>query len=284
MPSGARPSTLELIEGFYRKAPHLTLYTPLCKIRHVLQECSYLVSTDGKRLSAVVAYDRDAIELTWGLPGHAEILRNLIVQVRNRLKTLAFLPVMETGRRSWSEMLSLQVLGRHFRAVYMEAVPGPVQLPSGLRIIPVDPSSDLQGVVDLMNAAYPSLPRFVDRARLEEMTRAESYYADGWFFLQDDGIGRPIGVAVGGYCPQTDEGFIDWVQVLPRHRHQGLGGLLVQELVRRLAAAGRITVSGSLDAPFAVGELYANCGFGQFRQWTLLGQAPPAAQATQGSA
>ena len=66
---------------------------------------------------------------------------------------------------------------------------------------------------------------------------------------------------------------IDWIQVPPRHRHQGLGSLLVRESVRRLAAAGCITVSGSLDAPFAVGDLYKNCGFGQFRQWTILGRA-----------
>ncbi|MFH1143237.1 MAG: GNAT family N-acetyltransferase [Candidatus Eisenbacteria bacterium] len=250
----------------------MTLYTPLCKVRPVLRGCSFLVSTDGRRLSAIVAYGEDSIELTWGLPGRAETLRNLIVQVRNRVRSLTFLPVLETGRRSWSEMLALQVLGRYFRARYVEAVPGHIQAPPGLRIATIDPSTDLPAVVELMNAAYPSLPHFMSLERLRAMIAADYHYADGWFFLRDEEQNRPIGLAISGHCSQTDEGFIDWIQVLPRYRQQGLGAMLVQESVRRLAAAGCITVSGTLDAPFAMGDLYKKCGFGQFRQWTILGQ------------
>jgi len=266
-----------MIEALYSKAPHSALYTPLCKVRHVLRDCSYLVSTDGKRLSAVVAYSDDAIELTWALPGRAETLRNLIVQVRHRLKSLTFVPVLETGRRSWSEMLSLQVIGRYFRAKYMQALPGRTDSPPGFSIRTVDPRADLPVVADLMNAAYPSLPRFMDVERLQAMLQTDYYYADAWIFLHDEAIDRPIGVGISGHCAQADEGFIDWVQVLPRYQHRGLGKLLVMESVRRLAAAGCITVSGTLDAPFAMGDLYENCGFGQFRHWSLLGEPAEAA-------
>jgi len=270
--SASRPTTLELIEPLYKKAPHLTLYTPLCKVRDVLMGCNYLVSTNGRRLSSVVAYGDDSIELTWSVPERAETLRNLIVQVKNRVPTLTFLPVMETGRTKWNEELSLQVLGRCFRAIYEGPKPGPVSVPAGLRMLTVDPEKDLPTLADLMNSAYPSLPRFIDAERLAVAARAPSYYADGWFFLCDETLARPIGAAVCGYCGETDEGFIDWVQVLPRFRGRGLGVILAREAIRRLAAAGCITVSGSLDAPFAVGELYADCGFGQFRQWSILGQ------------
>jgi len=271
-PRGGHSTTLDLIEGLYRRAPHATLYTPLCKIRDVLRGCHYLVSTDGERLSAVVAYTDDAIEATWALPGRAEILRNLIAQVQRRLEALSFLPVMETGRRSWSQMLGLQVLGRYFRARHVAPLPGPPTIPAGFRLVTVDVAKDLPAVVRLMNMAYPSLPDFVDMRDVEGMTSAPYHFPDGWFFLREETHRHPVGMAVNGYCPDSDEGFIDWIQVLPRYRRHGLGSLLVTESIRRLAAASFITVSGSLDAPFAVGDLYRKCGFGQTRQWTILGK------------
>jgi ribosomal protein S18 acetylase RimI-like enzyme len=169
-------------------------------------------------------------------------------------------------------MLKLRVLGRYFRARHIAPLPGPPAVPAGFRLTGVDAARDLPDVVRLMNMAYPSLPDFVDLRDVEEMIGAPYYFPDGWFLLREETHGHPIGLAVNGYCSDSDEGFIDWIQVLPRYRRRSLGSLLVTESIRRLAAASFITVSGSLDAPFAVGDLYSKCGFGQTRQWTILGR------------
>ncbi len=276
---GGRSTTFELIKTLYTQAPHATLYTPLCKAAPVLQQCHYLVSTDGERLSAILAYTSDSIEFAWSLPGRAETLRNLIVQVKRRLKVLSFVPVMETGRRSWSEMLGLQPLGRYFRALYCGPAPVAPVLPPDLEIVSCESDADLENAAALMNAAYPSLPRLASVEGLRQMTRAAYYYPEGWFFLRDRRSGRDIGLAVNGYCRDVGEGFVEWVQVLPAFRQRGLGVLLVQESVHRLRASRCITVAGSLDAPFAVGDLYEKCGFAQTRQWTILSQRVTADEA-----
>jgi ribosomal protein S18 acetylase RimI-like enzyme len=104
------------------------------------------------------------------------------------------------------------------------------------------------------------------------MTHADHYFAPGWFFLVQRPSGKRVGLAISGHDTDMDEGFIDWVQLLPRFRRRGLGTLLVRESIHRLRQARLITVSGTLDAPFAAGDLYRKCGFEQERQWTILGQ------------
>lgn len=269
---GGRSTTLELIKTLYVQAPHAALYTPLCKVQPVLLGCSYLVSTDGQRLSAVVAYSTNSIEFTWSLAGRAGSLRNLIAQIQHRFGVPQFLPVMETGRRSWSEMLGLPVLDRYFRARLADKPTRRPELPAGFEISDCDPEGDLEQAMELMNAAYPSLRRFMTLPRLREMTHADHYFAPGWFFLVQRPSGKRVGLAISGHDTDMDEGFIDWVQLLPRFRRRGLGTLLVRESIHRLRQARLITVSGTLDAPFAAGDLYRKCGFEQERQWTILGQ------------
>lgn len=266
----------------YTQGPHAALYTPLCKVMDVLEECQYLVSTDGQRLSALVAYSDDSIEYTWSLAGRAETLRNLIVQVQHRLGALPFLPVMETGRRSWSQLLGLPLLGRYFRAYLPKPTPPQVGVPAGFEIIPFNPQEDVEEANRLMNHAYPSLRRLTSPGRLREMMQTSFYFPAGWFFLRHEVSGRRVGLAICGYGQEMEEGFIDWIQIAPRFRHQGLGAVLVRESIRRLCDKSRfITASGSLDAPFVLGELYSECGFEQMRQWTILGQSSGVADRRQ---
>ncbi len=283
--SGGWPTSLDLVKKLYAQGPHAALYTPFCKVKHVLAGCQYLVSTDGQHLSAVVAHSREAIEFTWSLTGRAETLRNLIAQVQHRLGDLTFVPVLETGRRSWSQMLGLPVCGRYFRVTLRNPKPQPVNIPLGLEIVPFHPERDTQAAAKLMNEAYPSLPQLMCPEKLQEMTRTDYFFSDGWFFLRDRREAKRVGLAICGYCEELEEGFIDWLEVLPRYRHRGLGASLVREAIRRLCDRARfVTASGSLEAPFVVGDLYTECGFQQARQWTILGHRSGRTSATAGGA
>jgi GNAT superfamily N-acetyltransferase len=250
------------------------LYAPLCKLRPQLEACQHLVSTDGQRLSAVLSFAGDSIEFTWSLAGRALSLRNLIAQAQRRMGRLAFVPVMETGRKSWSEMLGLPVLGRYFRATMADPVPPPEDIPPGYAFSNFDPDRDLEAACRLMNAAYPSLRQLMAPEKLRRMAQSPHYDPRRWFFLVETAAAQPVGFAIHGYCAEMREGFIDWIEVLPRLRHRGFGSLLTQECIRRLAdKSSFITTMGSLDAPFVHGDLYKKCGFDRIRQWTILGQA-----------
>jgi ribosomal protein S18 acetylase RimI-like enzyme len=170
-------------------------------------------------------------------------------------------------------MLGLPVLGRYFRAHLAVAEAPASSIPSGYAISNFDPDRDLEAASRLMNAAYPSLRQLMTPEKLRRMAEAPHYDPRQWFFLIETSSSQPVGFAIHGYCDELREGFIDWIEVLPRLRHRGFGSLLTHECIRRLAdRASFITTQGSLDAPFVHGDLYKKCGFERIRQWTILGQ------------
>ncbi|MBD3236840.1 MAG: hypothetical protein GF330_09060 [Candidatus Eisenbacteria bacterium] len=259
----------DLIRTLYERAPHTTLYTPFCKIRQRLETCSFLGSTDGRHLCAALAYSRDAVEFSWAAPGRRDTLQNLLGQLAGRIGSPAFLPVLEGGSRSWARRLEMPLRDRCFRALHTgEAATG--ELPSDYCFRDVEPQADLSAAARLMNAAYASLPDFMTSERLEAMIASDYYFPGGWFFLIGRGE-RPVGLALSGYDREMDEGFIDWIELLPRQRQRGLGRMLIGECLRRLQHARWVTVAGSLDAPFVVGDLYRSCGFRQTAHWSILG-------------
>ena len=77
----------------------------------------------------------------------------------------------------------------------------------------------------------------------------------------DHGVMAASGIAE--YDEDCREGIIEWVQVLPEYRNNGLGKRIVTVLLNRLKDAGAdfATVSGNLDNPSNPLELYRKCGF-----------------------
>lgn len=266
-------TALHLIQSLYVHAPHVALYTPYCKIRDMVMQCTFFAATDGKHLTAVIARSPAAIELTWAQSGRETSLQNLITKAMRRGSAPAFVPLLEASSREWSDVLQLPLLGRCFRAVYSGPPVARPEPPRGYVIRDCDFGHDLDEAASLLCASYPSLRDYVTADGLRAMMDAHFHLAAGWFFLVHLPTRRKIGLAISGYDPELDEGFIDWVGVLPSFRQRGLGRLLVYESIRRLIPARMITVSGPLDAPFVTGDLYRRCGFSQLRQWTVLGQS-----------
>lgn len=236
------------------------------------------ISMDGTYPTALLLHTPETIEFTWSQIGRGESLRNLIVKTRHEAgprRELTFVPVLETGRRSWSQMLELPLLGRYFRA-YMPTPRPPEDLviTPGFEFVEFDPDRDVAAAVALMNAAYPSLRHLATAGKLQAMMAAKHFFPQGWFFLRHSATGERVGLTICGHCSQMREGFIEWTEILPRFRHRGLGALLVKEAINRLAERSDfLTASGSLDAPFAMGDLYMSCGFEHLRQWSILGSA-----------
>lgn len=272
---GGGPTSIDLIKKVYLKAPHAALYTPLCKVKRTLSACQYRISIDGTRTSALVAFTDNSIEFTWSMPGRAETLRNLIMGVQHRLRGVTFAPLMETGTRSWSQMMQLPVLGRYFRAFLPDPQPPQITPPTSFEFTPYNPADDTLPTANFINCAYTSLPHLTSPQRLAEMTGLNGYYPEGWFFLKHIPTGEIAGFAICGICRELREGYIDWIQIAHSFRNRGLGKMMVGEAIRRLLPhSDFITSSGSLDSPFAHGDLYKQCGFNKTRQWTLLGTDP----------
>jgi GNAT superfamily N-acetyltransferase len=268
-----RSATLDLVRSLYPHAPHATLCMPFSKLKPELSRCHYLASTNGSRLGAVVAYTREAVEFTWCRPECTEALRNLISHVRHRVPAIKFLPMIESDRLDWGALLGLERRGRFFRGLLSEKARFRCEVPPGYEIEPFDPQTDLRAAAELFAACEPDAAGRPGIERLRGLTAAADFFAHGWFFLRERSSGRRIGLAVNGYCPEFQEGFVDWVQVLPEVRHHGLGTVLLCESLRRMQHARFVTVAGALDAARRGGDIFTRCGFDQMHHWTILAQA-----------
>ena len=67
------------------------------------------------------------------------------------------------------------------------------------------------------------------------------------------------------------EGTLEWIQVSPEYRRQGLGRYVVLELLRRLRGkADFVTVSGKINNPCGPLALYRSCGFTDCVVWHIV--------------
>jgi len=266
-----RSAVLDLVRALYPQAPHATLCMPFSRAKAKLAGAHYLASTNGARLNAVLGHAADAIEFTYARRGRGESLRNLIMQVAHRNPALSFVPLIESARRDWSRVLALPARGRCYRALLADTAAPLRAASNATRFVPFRPDLDCQAALDLLHACDPEREPRAAALRFEALLAADDFFPAGWFFLERRDSGERVGLAINGYCPEFEEGFVDWIQVRPDDRHRGYGTLLLQESIRRLQHARFITVAG-IAPPDEKADLFARCGFTRRRHWTILGQ------------
>lgn len=102
----------------------------------------------------------------------------------------------------------------------------------------------------------------VTAGELASYRTGTSYDESLWIAVREQATGRIIASGIGGFDPRIGEGFLDWIQVSPDKRRQGLGRIIVCELLARLSEkADFVTVSGRLNDPGDPFALYLACGF-----------------------
>ena len=85
---------------------------------------------------------------------------------------------------------------------------------------------------------------------------------DLWVWIKDKRSNQPAGLGIAELDPLLGEASLEWIQVLPEFRGQGLAKALVSQLVSQLSGrASVITVSGEADNPSDAEHLYRRCGF-----------------------
>lgn len=127
---------------------------------------------------------------------------------------------------------------------------------------------DYDAVLEIIRASYPGIR--VDREWLDELTRTPAYAPELWLLAAVDGV--PAGCILADFDPQTREGILEWVQVLPAFRHRGVGKALVWEALRR-TRGDFATVSGDKDNDTFPEALYRSCGFTGDDVWHILTKA-----------
>lgn len=157
---------------------------------------------------------------------------------------------------------------RYFRLT-CDVQPLPSNLPSGFQFAPVNVHSECDDVVAFINACYESIR--VDADTVTQWTHTSVYAPDLWFWIIDNSISEPAALGIAAQDRSIGELSLEWIQVIPTHRGQGLGKALVIELLHRgLAQASFATVAGEVAASTNPERFYRACGFTGDDVWSVL--------------
>ena len=90
-----------------------------------------------------------------------------------------------------------------------------------------------------------------------------------WIWIEETRTGGRLALGVAEHDSSTGEVSLEWIQVHPGARRQGIGQALVLQILRRACGIGRFaTVSGLAGTPAE--KLYRSCGFRAPNIWWCL--------------
>ena len=128
--------------------------------------------------------------------------------------------------------------------------------------------SELEAVASFINECYQHIS-----VTLEQVKRwkQEAVHDDSlWLWITDE-CGKRIALGIADFDSEIGEGILEWIQVLPEHRGQGVGRFLVNQLLIRMKGKAKfVTVSGELYNKTNPRILYLKCGFGEEEIWHVL--------------
>lgn len=129
--------------------------------------------------------------------------------------------------------------------------------------------SDAEDIVKIINCSY--LDCRISRETVLGYAQTPVYAPGLWVFAEDERNGERAACGLAALDRETGEMSLEWIQVLPGYRRRGIGGALVNELLRRGAAAARFaTVSGKAGSRSNPERLYRRCGFTGWDYWYIL--------------
>lgn len=106
---------------------------------------------------------------------------------------------------------------------------------------------------------------------LRELQGHFTYRPELWLALAEQGSGKAAASGIAGLDPEIGEGTLEWIQVSPQCRRQGLGKYVVNELLYRMKdLADFVTVSGRVNNQTRPEKLYEKCGFQDKVVWHIL--------------
>lgn len=123
--------------------------------------------------------------------------------------------------------------------------------------------------VNHINSCYEE--EGVTISELESYKSRPVYDDNLWICLYDKNNNAIAATGIAEFDNEIKEGSLDWIQVSEEYRGQGLGKIIVYELLRRLKnKASFVTVSGREDNKFKPEKLYESCGFESKVLWHIL--------------
>ena len=128
---------------------------------------------------------------------------------------------------------------------------------------------DIPVIVDVINRSYRDISVTMDQVL--SFKQHPTYDSSLWILVLDKQTSKVMGCGIAELDPEASEGVLEWIQVLPECRGQGIGQLIVNQLLRRIQGKAKFaTVSGKVDNETKPELLYRKCGFSGNDLWHIL--------------
>lgn len=135
-----------------------------------------------------------------------------------------------------------------------------ITLDSGTFVFKPVESHEFTEVVDFINRSYVDIG--VSEPEVLRWTRSDVYEPALWLWVIHKNTGTKAALGIAELDAKNREGILEWIQVEASFRGEGLGVILVEELMRRMwPKVNVVTVSGDVDNETSPIKLYRKCGF-----------------------
>lgn len=130
-------------------------------------------------------------------------------------------------------------------------------------------AQDVPALANVINRSYVDL--HVAEKQLRACMETPVYRPALWVMVRRQSDDLLVGCGIAEFDADVREGVLEWIQVLPEFRRQGVGMLIVNTLLTRLSAmADFATVSGKVCSQSRPELLYRKCGFTGNDIWHIL--------------
>jgi mycothiol synthase len=147
----------------------------------------------------------------------------------------------------------------------------PVEVPAGIRVRTFDPEGDIETVYQVDNEAFRDHWGYTanDLEDYLHWIKGPHFRPELWFLAEEEASGEVVGLGLNTIDPdwiaQTgrQEGYVDTLAVLSKHRRKGLGTALLVQSLHALCAEGMEAAHLHADAENLTGamRIYERVGF-----------------------
>ncbi len=253
----------QALEKIYFQDPCGVLSLPLGKILPCIDEWETAIRVDETgQISHLEAWSDDSLQVYWDRERLWE------PAAPQEIWRTPVLTVIHSRYASRIRLTSNLVVQRYFRLSLTRPCTH-FDLPGSFRFAQVQMPAEATQVAEVIGRSYAHL-----RPSVEEVMRwhhQPEFDERLWIWVIDQRVNQPAGLGIAELDPRTREASLEWIQVIPEFRGQGLAKAIVCRLLGVLQREVRlVTVSGEADNPTDAEHIYRRCGFeGQDIWWVI---------------
>jgi ribosomal protein S18 acetylase RimI-like enzyme len=246
----------------YVKDPCKVLPNTLWKTLDRLDNIECLCNKSGGRSIALEGWDKNGLHIFWN--ESRSIDNNYIDRIEESTFAIIHSDFFQKINRE-----GFKTIKPYFRISTQCEKVSQYSLDERFSILNVNIETELGQVSELIGKCYKDIHPSVET--VQQWTKDRAFDSNLWIWIVDKSTNTPVGLGIAELDRSVPEGSLEWVQVLPEYQGNGLGKVMVLELLSRLSGNVEfVTVSGEVNNITNPERLYRSCGFKGDDVWWLL--------------